>query len=84
MALTYAESAALMGDASFRDRVKVSCLHYADYISGEGASVPAHNTRYKWAQATFINPDAAAGQVTPTVVMHAAVQDQGAAIYYAK
>ena len=80
MALTYAESAALMGDASFRDRVKVSCLHYADYISGEGASVPAHNTRYKWAQATFINPDAAAGQVTPTVVMDAAVQDQGAAI----
>ncbi len=77
MALTYDQSAALMSDAAFRGRVKVACLHYADYITGEAPSTPAHSTRTKYAQATMINPDSAAAQVTPTVVMDAAVQDAG-------
>lgn len=78
MALSYDQSAALMGDTAFRGRVKVSCMKYADYILLEAASTPAHNTRYKWAQATMINPDGSAATVTPTVVMDPAVQASSA------
>jgi hypothetical protein len=80
MALTYEQSADLMNDQTFRGRIKVACLKYADYISGEAAATPAHVTRQKWAQQTFAMPDAAAGQITPTVVMDAAVQQDGAAV----
>lgn len=80
MALTYDESAALMGDAAFRGRVKVACLKYSTYINDEAASTPAHSTRIKWAQSTMANPDAAAATVTPTTVMDAAVQQDGATI----
>lgn len=80
MALSYEDSAALMNDVAFRGRVKVACLHYADYISAEAANVPAHTTRLKWAQSTMNNPDGAAAVVTPTVVMDGQVQLDGAAI----
>jgi hypothetical protein len=80
MALTYEQSAELMQDATFRNRVKVACLTYANYITGEAADVPAHSTRIKWAQQTMIAPEGAVGQVTPTVVMDAAVQEQGGTI----
>lgn len=80
MALTYADSAALMNDPAFRDRIKVACLTYANYIVGEPPTVAAHNTRVKWAQQTLVAPDVAAGMVAPTVVMDAAVQEQGSAI----
>lgn len=78
--MTYEEAAALMNDQAFRSRVKVACLKYADFITLEAASVPAHTTRLKWAQATMLNPDAAAATVTPMVVMDPAVQQDGAAI----
>ena len=80
MALTYEESAALMSDVAFRDRIKVACLKYANYIVDEAANVPAHNTRIKWAQNCMTNPDGAAINVQPTVVMTADVQTDGAAI----
>ena len=69
-----------MNDLAFRGRVKVACLKYADFITLEAASVPAHSTRIKWAQQTMLIPDGAAGTVTPTVVMDPAVQTSGAAI----
>lgn len=72
--LTYEESATLMTNAIFQGRVKVACLTYARYITDEGANTPAHSTRIRWAQQTLMMPDAAAGQVSPTVVMDAAVQ----------
>lgn len=75
MALTYEQSSELMSNGVFVGRVKVGCLKYADYISGEAASVPAHATRVRWAQGVFANPDHAAQSLTPTVVMDAAVQD---------
>lgn len=78
--MTYEESAALMIDNAFRGRVKVACLIYARYIMDEASNTPAHSTRIKWAQATMVNPDAAAATVTPTVVMDGAVQQDGAAI----
>src|SRR5262245_43491309 len=80
MALDYAQSAALMQDTAFRERVKVGCMKYADYIVAEAANVPAHNTRYRWAQATMLSPDSAAQTIMPTVVMQDQVQQQGAAI----
>jgi hypothetical protein len=80
MALTYEDSSTLMNDGSFRGRVKVACLKFATFISGEDATVPAHTTRTKWAQTTMTAPDAAAALVTPTVVMDPAVQADGAAI----
>jgi len=80
MALTYDQSAALMQDSNFRGRVKVSCLKFADSIANEAGSVPAHNSRYRWAQNTFMQPDMVAQQVQPPTVMDAAVQAQGSAI----
>lgn len=80
MPLTYDESAALMTDPQFRGRVKVSALKYADSILGEATTVPAHNSRLKWAQTAFQAPDAVALQIQSPVVMDAAVQESGAEI----
>jgi hypothetical protein len=78
--MTYTESAALMNDFAFRGRIKVAALKYADSIMGELSSVPAHNTREKWALATMQNPEIVAAQLQPPVVMDAAVQADGAEI----
>lgn len=80
MALTYEESAALMKDPVFVDRVKVACLKFADFILNEAPTVPGHSSRYRWAQQTTVNPDNAAQTITPPTVMDAAVQTDGAAI----
>jgi hypothetical protein len=80
MALTYQESADLMKDAVFVSRIKVACLTFADYILGEANTVPAHNTRMRWAQNVMQNPDGTAQNIAPTVVMDPVVQEQGSAI----
>lgn len=80
MTLTYEQSAALMRDDVFIGRIKVGCITYARYITDEAPSTPAHSTRVRWAQNALLNPDAAAQQVTPTVVMDSAVQVDGAAV----
>jgi len=78
--MTYQESQALMTDPAFRGRVKVACLKFADSILIEANTVPAHNTRLKWANQVIQSPDAVATQVQPPTVMDAAVQSAGAAI----
>lgn len=78
--MTYIESSALMTDPEFRGRVKVACLKFSDYIFNEANTVPAHNTRLKWANNTMQSPDMVASQIQPPVVMDAAVQADGAAI----
>jgi hypothetical protein len=78
--MTYTESAALMTDMDFRNRVKVACLNFAEYISLEPANVPAHNARYRWATSCMLNPDQTAGQVQPPTVMDSAVQADGPTI----
>jgi hypothetical protein len=80
MALDYAASDALMKDMAFQGRIKCACLIYANYILGEAATVPAHNTRVRWAQNTTNAPDVAAAHITPTVVMDPQVQADGADI----
>jgi len=78
--LTYEQSAALMIDMTFRGRVKVSCLSFANYILGEPTDVPAHNTRAGWAKTCYQNPDMIATQIQPPTVMEPAVQAAGADI----
>ena len=77
MALTYDESADLMLDMEFRGRIKVASLKYATYIMDEATSVPAHNTRAKWAANTMQQPDMTAAGLQPSVVMDASVQTGG-------
>jgi hypothetical protein len=78
--MTYVESSALMSDIDFRNRIKVACLKFADYISGEPPSTPGHNSRIRWASSCFTGPDMTASQVQPPTVMEPPVQAEGAAI----
>jgi hypothetical protein len=78
--LTYADSATLMRNDAFVARVKVACLHFADYILGEAPTTPAHNSRVKWAQHVMDSPEVVAMQISPAVVMDPVVQEQGEAI----
>jgi len=77
--LTYEESDTLMKDPVFRGRVKVAALKYAGSILIEAETVPAHNTRERWALNCYQNPDTVAGQLQPPTVMDPVVQDTGAA-----
>jgi len=78
--IDYADTAALMTDGAFHGRTKIACLHFADYIRGEAATVPAHATRLRWAEQTFVTPDNSVQQIMSTLVMDPAVQADGAAI----
>jgi len=80
MPLSYQEAGDLMVDFAFRSRVKVAVLGFAKYIYGEAPSVPAHNTRMKWAQNAVLNPDTVAAQAQPQTVMEDGVQQDGANI----
>jgi hypothetical protein len=76
--MTYEQSAALMNDMAFRGRVQVAVLKFADSIMIEAGSVPAHNTREKWALNAMQNPQMVAMQIQPPTVMDPAVQAAGA------
>jgi len=80
MAITYAESAELMRDATFQGRCEIACLHFASYISGEASDVPAHATRMRWAQATFANATQSVAQIMPVLIIDDKVQASGAEI----
>ena len=80
MALTYDQSAALMQDPAFRGRIKVAALKYADSIFLEATTVPAHNTRLRWATNCEQQPDMTATNLQPPVVMDSAVQAAGSTI----
>ena len=75
--LSYSELASLMQDGSFRERVKVAVLSWADYVYGEDPGTPAHNNRYQYAQKTFLNSDAIAAQLQPVVVMDPVIRTNG-------
>ena len=80
MAMDYIQSAALMIDPVFVDRVKVACLKYAAYILDEPPSTPGHNSRTTWARGAVQNPTGTAQSTAPPVVMDSAVQEQGGEI----
>ena len=79
-ALSYDDSQKLMNDFEFRGRIKVAALHFAAYILSEANNVPAHNTRYKWAQNTYQQPDMVAQQIHPAVVMEDSIQAGGGGV----
>lgn len=78
--LDYNQSYALMNNFDFRGRVQVACLSYAQYITLEPSNAPAHNTRLRWANSVFQNPNQVANQTTPPVVMNPNVQQAGSAV----
>jgi hypothetical protein len=78
--MTYTESYALMNDQDFRGRIQVAALKFADSIMIEGTNVPAHNTRTRWAQTCFTQPQMTAANLQSPVVMDAQVQTDGAEI----
>lgn len=78
--MTYQESADLMNDFQFRGRIKVAALKFADSILGEATTVPAHNSREKWANRCFQQPEQVSMELHPPVVMDPAVQQDGAAV----
>lgn len=80
MPMSYEDSAKLMTDLPFRGRCKVAVLKYADSIVSGGRPLVGGNALVKWAQQVFQQPDQAAGQVQPPVVMDAAVQEYGSDI----
>lgn len=80
MALTYADTAALMGDMDFRNRVKVACLRFAHYITTADRPAVGGNTLLRWAQETFNSPDTAVTRLVPSLVMDDKVQEQGSRI----
>jgi hypothetical protein len=80
MAQTYDQSADLMTDMKFRGRVKVACLNFATYIAGELPTETAHNSRYKWSQQCFQQPDMTAQGIQSAVVTHDLVQAAGSSI----
>jgi len=78
--LTYEQSSALMTDFNFKGRVKTACLKFAKYIMEEQPSTQAHNSRMRWAQQCYLNPESVAMQTQPPTVMNDAVQQQGSEI----
>jgi hypothetical protein len=78
--MTFTESATLMADSAFRNRVKVAAMSIATTYLAEPADTPSHNSRYKWASTCFQSPDAVAGQLQHPVVMDSQVQTDGASI----
>lgn len=75
--MTYAESATLMTDLDFKGKVKVASLKFADSILIESESVPAHNTRERWALEAFNQPDIMAQRLQAPTVMDASIQGAG-------
>jgi hypothetical protein len=72
--MTYDESAALMMSQPFRGRIKVAALSYATSIIDEAATVASHNSRLRWAQTCYQQPDMTAGQLQSPTVMDPGVQ----------
>lgn len=77
MALTGAESAALMVDMDFRGRIKVCCVKYGDSIAIASVAYSTQASKVKWMQRTEQMPDTVAAEIQPRVVMDANVQEAG-------
>jgi len=77
VSLTYQESSDLTNDFKFRGKIKVAVLTFADYIYNEASNVTAHNSRYKWAQGAYQQPDMTAQGIHSVVVMDAGIQSAG-------
>jgi len=77
MAMTSDESAYLMTELSFKGRIRVFLISYAETILNEPTSTPRHKSGVDWAVETHRNSDARAMQIQPTVVMDPGIQQAG-------
>jgi hypothetical protein len=77
MALSLLQSAALMQNMTLRNRIKVACMRFADYVLNEPPDTPARNARQRWATNAISSPDTVASQVQPSAVMDPNVQAAG-------
>ena len=75
MAMTLEEQASLMNDQTFRGRVKVAALLYAQYLTLHPGN---SNSMSNWVFATLKSPDSAAAMLVPSVVINPNVQAAGA------
>jgi hypothetical protein len=78
--MTDEESAAIMTDIPFRNRVKVSCLKYADVLLNRPVDTQGINQQRSWAKNCQSSPDSVAAGLQPQVVMDTAVQETGPTI----
>jgi hypothetical protein len=69
-----------MNDFTFRGRVKVAILRFADSIMLEAATVSGHNARLRWAVQVFQQPENTAGQIQAPTVMDPGIQSAGSAV----
>jgi hypothetical protein len=69
-----------MSDMTFRGRVKVACIRYADSIVISNVAVSTHTAAVKWAFRCFQVPDTVAGEVQSPTVMDGKVQTAGSAV----
>lgn len=76
MAIDYAQSAALMKNPAFVDRVKVACVKFANFILID----PATPEAAAWAKLTLRSPDTVAQTVAVPAVLDPQVQQDGEAI----
>jgi hypothetical protein len=74
------QSAQLMTDPTFRGRVKVCCLKYADSVLISTTPVAQQTASVKWAFRCFQMPDTTAQDVQPSAVMDPKVQTAGSAV----
>jgi len=75
--MTFEESATLINDPTFRGRVKVAALVYAQYLSLQ----PNNSSRRSdWIFNTLRAPDIATQTLTPSVVINPNVQQEGASV----
>lgn len=75
--MTTEQSAALMNEPTFRGRVQVCCVRYADSINTANSNTIGHVSLENWAKTVFQQPAAIAAQVQPFVVMDPAIQTAG-------
>lgn len=76
MAMSLTDSANLINDITFRGRVKVAALQYAQYLQLQSG---LNMSKANWVQRTMQAPDQVALQLVPAVVMSPNVQQAGGA-----
>jgi len=77
VALTYEEGNALSQDMTFRGRIKMAGIAYAQSLSIQ-PNLSGAQTR--WIQSTMMQPDAMAATLHPNVVLDPNVQASGSAV----
>jgi len=77
MAMTSEESAYLMTELTFKGRVRVYLITYANTILNEPTTTSRHKSGVDWSEETIRNSDQRAFTYQPAVVMDPGIQQAG-------